>query len=148
MMFQNAKFRSWTINHVYLSDMHVQLGRLGSGSIVEGRSWSNGYLIYLPLSANCEYLANGTAIQKGSFLILEPGCDFCVATTSKHDWCSIFVPTNSFADADEENSSETEETNVTDVLFGHGVSELGRFASRYGALFGELPSETLRAKRR
>ena len=45
-------------------------------------------------------------------------------------------------------ASDPEETNVTNVLIGHGVSELGRFASRYGALFGELPSETLRARGR
>jgi len=289
MMFQNAKFRSWTISHVDLSDIHVQLGRLGSGNIVEGQSWSHGFLIYLPLSGNCEYLGNGTVVQKGSFLILEPGCDFCVATGSEHDWCSIFVPSHRFADTGEERSSRTairrcrvshgnhraasqfghlvnqimttaakhpkfenspaathveadllnvasaivgqpvenqhhqegrpliprhevvrrckqsleeldaqpirvdelaaaadvsqwtlrrafkeyygispvrylqlrqlhqvhrklkatdpEETNVTDLLFAHGVSELGRFASRYRGMFGELPSETLRAKR-
>ena len=45
MMFQNAKCRRWTINHVYLPETHVQLGRLGSGNIVEGQSWSNGYLL-------------------------------------------------------------------------------------------------------
>jgi AraC family ethanolamine operon transcriptional activator len=45
-------------------------------------------------------------------------------------------------------ASGSEETIVTDVLFAHGVSDLGRFALRYRAMFGELPSETLRAKRR
>ena len=108
MMFQNAKCRRWTINHVYLPDTHVQLGRLGSGNIVEGQSWSNGYLLYLPLSGNCEYRANGTVVEKGSFMILEPGCDFCVATRSEHDWCSIFIPTHRFADADDEHSSSTD----------------------------------------
>ncbi|RAI44673.1 AraC family transcriptional regulator [Rhodoplanes roseus] len=33
---------------------------------------------------------------------------------------------------------------VTDVLTSHGVTELGRFAMQYRALFGELPSHTMR----
>jgi AraC-like DNA-binding protein len=128
MMFQNAKHRSWTINQVYLSDIHVQLARLGSGNVVEGQASSNVYLIYLPVSASYEYLANGTAIQKGAFLILEPGCEFCVATKSEHDWCSIFIPAHRFADAGEENSSETEKSRCRVSRAGH------RAASRFALL--------------
>jgi AraC family ethanolamine operon transcriptional activator len=32
---------------------------------------------------------------------------------------------------------------VADVLVGHGIWEFGRFAGRYRAHFGELPSQTL-----
>jgi len=35
-------------------------------------------------------------------------------------------------------------TSVTDIAFGLGFLDLGRFAGRYCALFGERPSETLR----
>jgi AraC family ethanolamine operon transcriptional activator len=40
-----------------------------------------------------------------------------------------------------------QETTVADVLVRHGIWEFGRFASRYRRHFGELPSETMRAKR-
>jgi AraC family ethanolamine operon transcriptional activator len=43
--------------------------------------------------------------------------------------------------------ADPEEANVTSVLFQHGEWEIGRFAARYRRLFGELPSETLRARR-
>ena len=97
MMLQNPTRLSWSISHVYLPDIHVQLGRLGSGNIVEGQSWSNGYLFYLPLTDTCLYSANGTVLDKNSFMIMEPGCDFCISTKTEHDWCSIFVPTYKLA---------------------------------------------------
>ncbi len=94
MMLQNPGHFIWSLNQVYLPEIHVQLGRLGSGNIVEGQSWSNGYLLYLPLTGTCKYSANGTVVDKDSFMILEPGCDFCVSTKTEHDWCSVLVLTH------------------------------------------------------
>jgi transcriptional regulator GlxA family with amidase domain len=44
--------------------------------------------------------------------------------------------------------AEPDGTNVADVLLRHGEWEFGRCATRYHRLFGELPSETLKAKSR
>ena len=44
--------------------------------------------------------------------------------------------------------AEADETRVSDVLAKNGVWEFGRFASRYKQQFGELPSDTLRARKR
>jgi AraC family ethanolamine operon transcriptional activator len=43
--------------------------------------------------------------------------------------------------------ADPEEATVADVLLQHGEWQFGRFAARYHRLFGELPSETLRARR-
>jgi transcriptional regulator GlxA family with amidase domain len=43
-------------------------------------------------------------------------------------------------------AADPEVDSVTDLLVRYGEWEFGRFASRYRHLFGELPSETLRAK--
>ncbi|MGK7896393.1 MAG: helix-turn-helix domain-containing protein [Xenococcus sp. (in: cyanobacteria)] len=94
MLLNNLKQNIWSICQTNLSGVDVQLGRLGSGNIVEGQSWSSGFLIYLALTPQCAYSANGTFLDKHSFMILEPGCDFCISTKDEHDWCSIFVPTN------------------------------------------------------
>jgi len=94
MMLQNPAQRRWDMSHVYLPEVHVQLGRLGSGNIVEGQSWADGYLLYLPLTEACEYAASGTVLEQGAFMILEPGCEFCISTEVEHDWCTIFVPSD------------------------------------------------------
>jgi AraC family ethanolamine operon transcriptional activator len=94
MMLQNPRRRAWTISQVELPGVHLQLGRLGSGNIVEGQSFSTGYVLYLPLTDACGYSANGTELDKDSSMICEPGCEFCISTQFEHDWCSIFVPSD------------------------------------------------------
>jgi hypothetical protein len=78
MLLQNPARHSWEISAAEISGIRVQLGRLGSGNIVEGQSWKDGYLIYLPLSDTCAYAANGVPIEKSAFMILEPGSEFCL----------------------------------------------------------------------
>ena len=94
MLLQNPQHRIWSIDQVKLDGMHVQYGQVGSGNIVEGQSWPDGYLLYLPLTEGVEYSANGSAIDKNAVAIFEPGCDFILNTKVAHDWCTIFVPTD------------------------------------------------------
>ena len=289
MMFQTPTDRSWEIDGLRLADLQMQVGRLGSGNIAEGVSSRDTYMLYLPLTDECEYVVNGVTIPKYGFMVMEPGCEFCVSTKYEHDWCNIVIPSDMLPllPDDEEapekmtcrvtrpdrqlaerflrlvrgplatatkhpefesspaaaraaadlvevgavvlagpdavprratlrprvprqtvvrralevleerdrqhiavpelaglvgvsertlrrafneyygigpvgylqlrklhqvhhalQAAELEETTVASVLFQHGVWELGRFASRYRQQFGELPSETLRAKRR
>ena len=96
MTLQNAAHHSWDIEAVQLPGTRVQLGRLGSGNIVEGQSWTEMYVIYLPLSETCEYSANGMAIERDAFAIMEPGSETCLSTKLEHDWCSIFIPADEF----------------------------------------------------
>jgi AraC family ethanolamine operon transcriptional activator len=92
MMLQNPARRSWIGSVADISGIRVQMGRLGSGNIVEGQSWVDGSMIYLPLTATCEYSANGRVIEKDAFMVLGPGTDFVLSTKFEHDWCSISVP--------------------------------------------------------
>ena len=114
MMFQNPTQRGWEINHLNLPQVHVQLGRLGSGNIVEGQSGQGGYLLYLPLTEECEYAANGVVIPKHAFMVLEPGCEFCIATKFEHDWCTIVIPSELLPErADDQEPSEKMPCRVT-----------------------------------
>jgi AraC family ethanolamine operon transcriptional activator len=97
MMLQNPARRSWAVDEVVLPQISVQYGRLGSGNIIEGQGVSDAYLIYLPLTDACEYSANGVVMDKGSFTIFEPECDFSFSTKFEHDWCTILVPSDKFS---------------------------------------------------
>ena len=109
MLLQNPKHHSWSIWQINLSGIDIQLGKLGSGNIVEGQSWSDGYLLYLPLSDKCAYSANGTVLDKHSLMLLEPGCDFCISTKDEHDWCSIFLPKNQLSGGDNNSAHLSEQ---------------------------------------
>ena len=73
MLLHNPERHSWDLGAADISGNRVQLGRMGSGNIVEGQSSKDGYLIYLPLSDTCAQVANGVSIEKSAFMILEPG---------------------------------------------------------------------------
>lgn len=92
MMLQNPRRHSWRTHLAYMAGVRVQMGQLGSGNIVEGQTAAEGCLLYLPLTDECEYSANGLRIAKDAFMILEPGSEFCVSTKFEHDWCTIAIP--------------------------------------------------------
>jgi AraC-like DNA-binding protein len=93
MLLRNPQRRAWSIHSVDLGRVNVQIGELGSGNIAEGQLRSDGYMLYLPLTDGVEYAANGVALPKGGFAVLEPECEFCIRTKVAHDWCVAFVPT-------------------------------------------------------
>lgn len=114
MMMRSPKRRVWSVSAVDLDGIDVQIGRLGSGNIAAGQLRADGYLLYLPLTDACEYSANGTVLDKHSFAILEPGCEFCISTKVEHDWCAVTIPQRLLAhDADfVEPPSRSEKTTV------------------------------------
>ena len=94
MMLQNPIDYIWRLSQVNLDNINVQIGLEGSGNITEGQSSSDGFILFIPLNNSDTYSANGMTLDENSLAILEPGCDFCLRSCSKHDWCSVFIPTS------------------------------------------------------
>jgi len=92
MAVQNPAKHKWSLKLTNVGEVEVQFGKLGTGNIVEGKSWKEGVLVYLPLTPETCYRGNGEIIQSGAFLVMEPQCQFDLASDGAHDWCSIFVP--------------------------------------------------------
>ena len=97
MLLQNPVRLIWSISHLDLSGIYIQMVREGGGNIIEGKSRSDGYILFIPLNHAGAYAANGTALNNNSVLILEPGSDFCIRCKTEHDWCSVFVPIHKLA---------------------------------------------------
>jgi len=113
MLLRNPQQRIWSISSVDLDEIDVQVGRLGSGNIAQGQLRPDGYMLYLPLTAAVEYSANGSILERSSFAVLEPGCEFCVSTKVKHDWCVAFVPSDLFAQCGDLPTSPSGSCRVT-----------------------------------
>ena len=92
MLLRNPKHRLWSVTGVDLNGIDIQVGRLGSGNIAQGELRPDGFMVYLPLSAGVEYTVNGNVMEKSSFAVLEPSCEFCISTRVEHDWCVAFIP--------------------------------------------------------
>jgi AraC family ethanolamine operon transcriptional activator len=92
MMFRNVLEHVWTTSSVVLPHINVQSGELGSGNIAQGELRSDGCMIYLPRTSDVEYSANGQILADGAIAVLEPGCEFSIATKDPHDWYAVFVP--------------------------------------------------------
>lgn len=97
MMIHNPKRHIWSINQVAIGRIHVQLGRLGSGNLVQGQGQADKYLLYVPLSDDCRHALNGEVVTHNAFAILEPGCEFFLTIQGEHDWYSVAIPTDMFA---------------------------------------------------
>jgi AraC-like DNA-binding protein len=97
MTLQNPCDRAWAVDQVCFTGIDLQVGRLGSGNIVEGQSRSDGIMFYLPMSREVEYKVNGKAFWESKLMVLEPGAVFCLSTKLPHNWCSIFIQTNKVA---------------------------------------------------
>ena len=93
MLLRDTTTNSWTISHLQLGSIELQVGQLGSGNIAAGQSSAGGLLVYLPLTRSVEYLGNGELIDHDGFFVIGPSSEFCICTRDVHDWAAITVPT-------------------------------------------------------
>ena len=96
-LLRNQQNLNWSLSHVDLDGISVQMGREGGGTICEGQSHSGGYFFFTTLEHADTYSANTLIADQDSFLIMEPGCEFCISTKVPNQWLSVFVPTSKVA---------------------------------------------------
>jgi AraC family ethanolamine operon transcriptional activator len=92
MMLCNPKHRNWNIDFVDLGGIHVQVGRMGSGNLVQGQADADKYVLYAPLNADSEHSLNGSVVTKDAVAIIEPGREFYLDIPFAHDWFSVGIP--------------------------------------------------------
>ena len=98
MLMRAPEQASWTIQHLQVGEIKIQLGQLGSGNIAAGTVHEDTYVIYVPLTSGVEYIGSGHNIRLNSCFGLEPGAEFCISTKEKHDWIAAFIPSRLLPD--------------------------------------------------
>lgn len=110
----------WDFARYLLDRTILQFGSGGGGAIVHGTTRSNVCLWFMQ-SAHCpeRIVFDGRIIKCPGIVMIPPASHFTFACTGPIQWI------------------------ITDILSEHGVTEFGRFAIEYKALFNESPTETL-----
>lgn len=83
----------WAIHHLAIDSLHVQSGSDGCGDVAEGSTRRDGWIIYFQTSGK-RALVNGERLTSDAMAVVEPGAEFCFASQGRHDWTSIFFPSD------------------------------------------------------
>lgn len=120
-MLPSLEVPKWSMHHIEIGSIHIQVGSEGSGNIAEGSTRRDGWVFYNQTSGTWGS-ANGQRMRSKSTIIVPPGGEFCFACPhGKHDWYSAFVPTSLlFATPSDEESI----LSVDDSLSKFRISQL------------------------
>jgi AraC family ethanolamine operon transcriptional activator len=87
----------WALDYLPLGDMSVQWGQDAGPNVVEGSSSAGGLTLFVPQHNADSIIGNGSRMQDGSVMLLEPDAEFCMAATAANRWSSVFVPYDQLA---------------------------------------------------
>lgn len=126
MMVQNAEIHEWNLQIAEAGKVEVQFGKLGSGNILQGTSWKDGVLIYLPETPGARCAANGETLLPGAFMVLEPHAPFDLSSSGRHNWYTLFLPREKFSGShwDQPNSYATQPNQALAKRFRSLLSEV------------------------
>lgn len=91
-MMQERLRSCWEIHLDSFGEFEFQIGIEGSGIITEGAGHSAGLSVFVPLGEPRVHSANGHVLSNDSLFIVEPGADFCLASSANNQWCSLYIP--------------------------------------------------------
>lgn len=83
---------NWALDYLPLGDMSVHWGQDAGPNVVEGSSAAGGLTLFIPQQNANAIVGNGSRMETGSIMVLEPGSEFCMASETVNRWSSIFVP--------------------------------------------------------
>jgi AraC family transcriptional regulator, ethanolamine operon transcriptional activator len=92
LTLSNRQHTNWVLDYLSLGDMSVHWGQDAGPNVVEGSSSPGGLTLFVPLYNADAVVGNGSRMDEGSVMVLEPGSEFCIASIKVNRWSSIFVP--------------------------------------------------------
>ena len=75
-MLPSLEVPKWSMHHIEIGSIHIQVGSEGSGNIAEGSTRRDGWVFYNQTSGTWGS-ANGQRMRSKSTIIVPPGGEFC-----------------------------------------------------------------------
>lgn len=83
----------WTIGHVDLGGIVLQVAAEGGGNLCFGGNTHDGRMLFVPLTRAADHVVNGQRLDDHSLFSIPRGADFRICVRRRaHDWCSIALP--------------------------------------------------------
>jgi AraC-like DNA-binding protein len=108
---------NWALTHLVVNNLSVQWGEASGKAVVEGNSRVGGLTMFFQAHGAPAFSGNGRRLDDRSLMIAGPGEEFCLAAdASWRRWCSLYIPHEKLAGANEGTASA--------VASPHGVFRL------------------------
>lgn len=90
MMLPRLLRPRWEISALAVGGVHIQHGLEGGGNFTEGAGRDRSRVVFLPAAGS--HRANGSPLDGGSVLVIEPRSEFAIAVQEPHAWFSVALP--------------------------------------------------------
>ncbi len=91
----------WVLTNLVLTNLGVQFGQAGGNAVVEGSPQLGGVSIFILTQGLSAMSGNGRRFDDHTLLVAQPGDDFCLAADSWRRWCSLYIPNEELAKANQ-----------------------------------------------
>jgi AraC family transcriptional regulator, ethanolamine operon transcriptional activator len=91
----------WNLTNLIVNKLSVQFAQAGTNAVVEGSSQPGGVSIFLLTEGLSAMSGNGQRFDEVSLLVAQPGDEFCLAADAWRRWCSLYIPNELLASANE-----------------------------------------------
>jgi AraC family ethanolamine operon transcriptional activator len=93
---------NWVLTNLTVDKLSVQFGQAGGNAVVEGSPQPGGVSIFVLTQGLSAMSGNGRRFDDHTFLVAHPGDDFCLAADSWRRWCSLYIPNEELAGANQD----------------------------------------------
>ncbi len=91
MRISSFEAPKWMLQNATVCALSLQQGYEGGGTIAEGATASDGWMLFHQQSP---VHINGQVVTENDVYVVPPGGEFCLASHRSHEWLSVVIPTS------------------------------------------------------
>jgi len=94
---------TWDLTNLTVNKLSVQFAQAGTNAVVEGSPQPGGISIFLLTQGLSAMSGNGQRFDAVSMLVAQPGDEFCIVADAWRRWCSLYIPNELLAGANQDS---------------------------------------------